>query len=75
MNCVQTLAGADIDCDHNLLLPKICIRWTKLIRFRKGKPRRHLETLYAQRENVQDALEDKLGAVECESAVEQCEVK
>ena len=30
---VQTLPGADIDSDHNLLVAKICTRLKKFIRF------------------------------------------
>jgi endonuclease/exonuclease/phosphatase family metal-dependent hydrolase len=32
---VQTLPGADIDSDHNLLVTKICTRFKKIIRFQK----------------------------------------
>jgi len=32
---VQTLPGADIDSDHNLLVAKICTRLKKIIRFQK----------------------------------------
>jgi hypothetical protein len=37
------------------------------MKFRKGKPRWDLENLYVQRQEVQDALEKKLGALGCES--------
>ena len=30
---VQTLPGADIDADHNLLVAKICTRLKKIIRY------------------------------------------
>ena len=60
---VQTLPGADIDSDHNLLVAKVCTRLKKIIRFQKSRPR----WLYAQRQSVQDTLEEKLGASECES--------
>ena len=69
-NCVkdvQTVPGADIDCDHNLLVAKIHTRLKKLIRFQKSRPRWNLEKLYAQRQREQDILEEKLGAIECES--------
>ena len=46
---------------------KICTRLKKIMKFRKGKPRWDLENLYAQRQEVQDALEKKLGALGCES--------
>jgi hypothetical protein len=64
---VQTLPGADIDSDHNLLVAKICIRLKKIMRFHKRKPRWDLEKLYAQRQVVRDSLEEKLGAIKCES--------
>jgi len=64
---VQTLPGADIDSDHNLLLvAKICTRFKKIIRFQKRTPQRGLEKLYA-RQRVQDTLEEKLSAIGCES--------
>jgi len=50
-NCVkdvQTLPGADIDFDHNLLVAKICTRLKKIIRFQNRRPRWDLEKLYAQ---------------------------
>ncbi len=67
MKDVQTLPGADIDCDHNLLVAKIHTRLKKIIRFQNSRPRWDLEKLYAQRQRVQDILEEKLGAIECES--------
>jgi hypothetical protein len=68
---VQTLPGADIDSDHNLLVATICTRLKKIIRFHRRKPRWDLEKLYAQRQIVHDGLEEKLGAFKCGSAVEQ----
>ena len=38
-----------------------------MIRFQKSRPRWDLEKLYAQRQRVQDTLEEKFGAIECES--------
>ena len=64
---VQTLPGADIDSDHNLLVAKVCTRLKKIIRFQKSRPRWDLEKLYAERQRVQNILEEKLGAFECES--------
>jgi hypothetical protein len=64
---VQTLPGTDIGSDHNLLVAKICTRLKKFIRFQKRRPQWHLEKLYAQRQRVQDTLEEKLGAMGCES--------
>ena len=63
---VQTLPGADIDSDHNLLVATICTR-LRIIRFHKKKPRWDLEKLYAQRQVVHDRLEEQLGAIKCES--------
>jgi hypothetical protein len=37
------------------------------MRFHKKKPRWDLEKLYAQRQVVHDRLEEKLGAMKCES--------
>ena len=39
----------------------------KIIRFQKSRPKWDLEKLYAQRQKVQDTLEGKLCAIECES--------
>jgi hypothetical protein len=64
---VQTLPGADIDSDHNLLVATICTRLKKIIRFHKRKPRWDLEKLYAQGQEVHVSLEEKLGAIKCES--------
>jgi len=61
------LPGADIDSDHNLLVAKVRTRLKKIIRFQKSRPRWDLEKLYIQRQRVQDNLEEKLGAFECES--------
>jgi hypothetical protein len=44
---VQTLPGADIDSDHNLLVAKICTRLKKITRFQKRRPKWDLEKLYA----------------------------
>jgi hypothetical protein len=66
VKAVQTLPGADIDSDHNLLVAKICTRLKKIIRFHKRKPRWDVEKLYAQRHEVHDSLEERLGAIKCE---------
>jgi hypothetical protein len=63
VNDVQTLPGADIDSDHNLLVAKICTRLKKIIRFQKRKPISDLEKLHAERQEVHDSLEEKLGAI------------
>jgi len=64
---VQTLPGADIDSVHNLLVAKVRTRLKKIIRFQNSTPRWDLEQLYAERQRVQNILEEKLGAIECES--------
>jgi hypothetical protein len=64
---VSTLPGADIDSDHNLLVAKICTRLKKIIRFQKRISRWDLEKSYAQRQRVQDTLEEKLCAIGCDS--------
>jgi hypothetical protein len=58
---VQTLPGADIDSDHNLLVTKFRTSLKKIIRFQKRKPRWDLEKLHYQGKRVQDTLEEKLG--------------
>jgi len=64
---VQTLPGADIDSDHNLLVAKFRTRRKKIIKFQKSRPKWDLEKLYAQRQRVQDKPEEKLCSIECES--------
>jgi hypothetical protein len=39
----------------------------KIIRFQKRRPQWDLEKLYTQKQTVQDTLERKLGAIECDS--------
>jgi len=46
---VQTLSGADIDSEHNLLVAKICTKLKKIIRFKKRRPQWDLEKLYTQK--------------------------
>ena len=67
MKDVQTLRGADTDSDHNLLIAKVRTRLKKTIRFKNSRPRWDLEKIHDQRHRVQDNLEAKLGAIECES--------
>jgi hypothetical protein len=64
---VQTLPGADIDSDHNLLVAKICTRLKKIIRFQKRRTQWDLEKLYTQKQRVQDTLEGKLSVIQCDS--------
>jgi hypothetical protein len=63
---LQTLPGAEIDSDHSLLVAKICTRLKKIIRFQKRRSQRDLEKLCAQRQRVQDTVEEKLCAIGCE---------
>jgi hypothetical protein len=54
-NCVkdvQTLPGADIDLDHNLLVAKICTRLKKIIRFQKRRPQWDLEKFYTKKNSA-----------------------
>jgi hypothetical protein len=60
---VKTLPGTDIDSDRNLLVAKFQTRLKKIIRFQKRRPRWDLEKLYAQRQRVQETLEEKLSAI------------
>jgi hypothetical protein len=64
---VQTMPGTDIDSDHHLLVAKICTRLKKIISFRKRRPQWDLKKLYTQKQRLQNTLEGKLGAVECDS--------
>jgi type I site-specific restriction endonuclease len=52
---------------HNLLVAMFRSRLKKIIRFLKRRPRWDLEKLYAQRQRVQETLQEKLSAIECES--------
>ena len=72
--CADTARGR-IDSDHNLLVAKVRTRLKKIIRFQKSRPRWDLEKLYAQRQRVQDTLEEKLGAIECESGIAEVQCK
>jgi hypothetical protein len=63
---VQILPGSNTVSGHNLLVAKICTILKSIIRIRKGKPRWGLKKLHAQRQEVQDALEEKLCAMQCE---------
>jgi hypothetical protein len=67
MKYVQTLPEANTNSDHDLLVAKTCTRLKKIVRLQKGKSRRALEKVQAQRQNVQDTPREKLGALECES--------
>ena len=50
-----------------MIAAKICTRLKKIIRFQKRRPQWDLDKLYAQRQRVQDTLEEKLGATGCDS--------
>jgi hypothetical protein len=67
MKDVQTLPGADTDCDHNVLFAKICTKLKKIVWFQEGKQKWELQKLYPQCQKVQDALEEKFSAIKCES--------
>jgi len=64
---VQTVPEADTDSEQNLLVAKICTRLKKIIRFQKRRQQWDLEKLYVQRQRVHDTLEEKLGAIGCDS--------
>jgi hypothetical protein len=64
---VQTLPGANIDSDHNLLVAKFCTILKKITRFQRRRPQSDLEKLYIQEKTVQDTLEGQLDAIECDS--------
>jgi hypothetical protein len=64
---VQTLPGADIDSDHNLLVAKFCTRLKKIIRFQKKRPQWDLEKVYTQKQRVQYTVEGKFGVIGCDS--------
>ena len=75
MKDVQTLPGADIDSNHNLLVAKVRTRLKKIISFQRSRLRWDLEKLYAQGQKVQDTLEQKLDAFECEVGMLKCSGK
>ena len=52
---------------HIYIVAKICTRLKKIIWFQKRRPQWDLEKLYTQKQRVQDTLERKLGAIECDS--------
>ena len=56
----------DVLTVHNLLVAKFCTRLKKIIRFQTRRPSWELGKLYAQRQRVQDTLEEKFGLIECE---------
>jgi hypothetical protein len=49
---VQTLPGADINSDHNLLVAKICTRLKKIIRFQKRRPQWDFKKLHNKKQTV-----------------------
>ena len=82
MKDVQTLPGADIDFDHNLLGAKICTRFKKIAMIQKGNPRWDLETLHVQRQRLQNNLEEnslqsnvKVGMWKCGGKYKECCVR
>ena len=67
MKNVQTLPGVDIQSDRKVLVAKIGTRLKKIVKLQKRKPVCDLEKLHSEGQNVQDALQDKFCAFECES--------
>jgi hypothetical protein len=63
MKEAQTMPGTDIDRDHNVLVAKIYTKLKKTIKFqkRRKKTRWDLENVQAERQQVQDTLDEKLG--------------
>jgi len=64
VNDGQTLAGTDIDSDHNLLVTKVCTSLKKIVRFQMRRQHWDLEEIYIQKQKVQDTQEEKLGATD-----------
>jgi hypothetical protein len=50
--------GADIDSDQNLPVAKFRTRLKKILRFQKNRPTWDFVKLYAQRQRVQETLEE-----------------
>jgi len=61
------MPGVNTDSENNVLVVKICTKLNKIIQFQKGKPGWDLEKFYAKQQTVQDTLEGKFSAKECES--------
>ena len=64
-----------IDYDHNLLVVKVYTSLKKMIRFQKSRLRWDLEKLYAERQRVQNILEEKLGALNVKVGMLKCSGK
>jgi len=62
-HCLGQILGSD----HNLLVAEICTRLKKIVSFEKGNSRWDLEKFYTQQQRVQHTLEEKLGAIGCDS--------
>jgi hypothetical protein len=60
------MPGVDNDSENNVLVVKIRTKLNKIVQFQKGKLGLYLEKLYAQQQTVQDTLEGKFSAMECE---------
>jgi hypothetical protein len=67
MKEMQTIHDAHTDSGHNWLDAKMWASLKKKVKFQKWKPRWDLVELHAQRQQVQDTLEENLGTTECES--------
>ena len=66
------MPGVDNDSENNVLVVKIRTKLNKIVQFQKGKLGLYLEKLYAQQQTVQDTLEGKFSAMECESGNVKC---
>jgi len=66
VRAVQTVPGADVDSNFNLVVAKIRIKLKKIIRFQK-KTTMGFGELYTQRQRVRDTLEEKIGEMGCNS--------
>jgi hypothetical protein len=67
MQNVQNFPEVEINSEHSLIFGNTVTRLKKIIRFVKRKPKWDLQKLYTQQPKVQDALEEALCAMECES--------
>jgi len=63
---VQTIPGADISSDHNLQVVKICTIVKKIIKLQNDN-QVGVWRSYMLSNKLQNTLEGKLGAIECES--------
>ena len=69
------MPGAHINSDQKLHFAKTCTRLKKFVRLQKRRSRWDLEKLYVQRKRLQDNLEEKLCAIECDSGNVEVQLK